>query len=424
MQDDRLKDCAPGRSEYGSLRALLPDVPSGQPSGHMDTPRTLPLVARVSRKAIFPALLVALVLVAAGCAQISTPKGWSGGVISGDALIIGTEDGTVLAVDKIEGTTLWVQGLRGEPEVDRAVYGTPAVAGDNVFVGGYDSILYAYNTEGQEIWQEPLGGRIVGGPAVVGDLVIAGVALDDAEGGRQGRLYAFEADTGDSVWSFPTDGPIWSAPAVSAGTVYFGTLGKVIFAVSVDNGQEVWRFETGGAVVASPLIMGGRVYVGDFDSVFYALNAQTGAFVWRFDGAARWYWAKAIAHKGTIYAPSLDGNLYALDAASGRMLWKYETEGAIVGSPVILGDRIIVPVADGDDSKISILELNGSFSAACKIGEDVRTPLVADGDLIYFGVADHSIRALRIKSSGNPDEEWVYFTDREDPIPRERAKAC
>jgi hypothetical protein len=106
------------------------------------------------------------------------------------------------------------------------------------------------------------------------------------------------------------------------------------------------------------------------------------------------------------------------------LLWKYETEGAIVGSPVVLGDRIIVPVAEGDDSRISIIELNGSPSAACKIGDDVRTPLVADGDLIYFGVTDHSIRALRIKSSGNPDEEWVYFTDREDPIPRERAKAC
>ena len=420
MQDDRLDDCAPGRAEYGCPPGNSPPVASG----HMDTPRSFPLVTRVSRTAMIPALMVALVLVAAGCVGISTPQGWSGGAISGEALIIGTEDGTVLAVDKVEGTTVWVQGLRGENELDRAVYGIPAVSGDNVFVGGYDSILYAYDTEGQERWQEPLGGRIVGGPAVAGGLVIAGVALDEAEGGRQGALYAFETDTGDSAWSFPTDGPIWSPPAVSAGTVYFGTLGKAIFAVSVDNGQEMWRFETGGAVVASPLIADGRVYVGDFDSVFYALNAQTGAFVWRFDGAERWYWAKAIAHQGIIFAPSLDGNLYALDAASGRLLWKFETEGAIVGSPVILGDRIIVPVAEGADSRISIVELNGSSSSACNVGDDVRTPLVADGDLIYFGVTDHSIRALRIKSSGNPDEEWVYFTDREDPIPRGRAKAC
>lgn len=420
MLDNRPEDCAPARTDYSVTNARV----SGVPLGQMDATWALRLMTRVIRGSIFPALMVALVLVGVGCAGISTPEGWSGGVISGNALIIGTSDGTVLAVDKIEGTTIWVQGLRGEEETDRAVYGIPAVADGNVFVGGYDSILYAYDTEGEERWQEPLGGRIVGGPAVVGDLVIAGVALDEPIGDRQGRLHAFETETGDSAWVFPTVGPIWSAPTVWAGTVYFGTLGKAVFAVSVDNGQEVWRFETGGAVVASPLIERGRVYVGDFDSVFYALNAQTGAIVWRFDGAARWYWAKAIAHRGTIYAPSLDGNLYALDAASGRLLWTFETEGAIVGSPVILGDLIAVPVANGDDSKIAMVELNGISSEACLIGEDVRTPLVADGDLIYFGVSDHSIRALRIKSSGNPDEEWVYFTDREDPIARERAKSC
>ena len=410
----------PTRTEIGRGQADLP----ANSSFDMYTPQTLPLMAHVSRRTTLSALLVALVLVTAACARISEPEGFSGGVISGDALIIGTEEGTVLAVDKIEGTTLWVQGLRGEEESDRAVYGIPALSEDNVFVGGYDSILYSYDLQGNERWQEPLGGRIIGGPAVAGNLVIAGVALDDAKGGQQGTLYAFAADTGDSVWSFSTEGPIWSAPTVYEGVVYFGTLGKVIFAVSVAEGREQWRVDTGGAVVASPLIVGGRVYVGAFDSVFYALDARTGEEVWRFSGAERWYWAKAIAHQGTIYAPSLDGNLYALDALSGELRWTFETEGAIVGSPVIMGDRIIVPVADGDDSKISIVELNGSSSEACKIGDDIRTPLVADGDLIYFGVTDHSIRALRIKSSGNPDEEWVYFTDRDDPIPRERAKAC
>ena len=421
MLDERVEACAPRHTDYGPLHAHLPAVPSGQ----MDKPRSLPLMAHVPHRATFAALMVALVLVASACARISEPKGWSGGVISGDALIIGTEEGSVLAVDKIEGTTLWVQGLRGEVESNRAVYGIPAVTEDNVFVGGYDSILYSYDVQGGERWQERLDGRIIGGPAVAGDLVIAGVALDDANGGPQGKLYAFEADTGDSEWSFSTEGPIWSAPAVSEGTVYFGTLGKAIFALSVEDGRERWRFDTGGAVVASPLIAGGRLYVGAFDSVFYALDAQTGDEVWRFDGAKRWYWAKAVAHEGTIYAPSLDGNLYALDAASGDLRWTFVTEGAIVGSPVVLGDLIAVPVANGDDSMISIVELiDGSSSESCKIGDDIRTPLVADGDLIYFGVTDHSIRALRIKSSGNPDEEWVYFTDREDPIPRERAKAC
>ena len=382
--------------------------------------------ARRSHRAAFVMLMLTALLAAAACARISDPEGWSGGVVTDDALIIGTMEGQVLAVDKNDGSTLWGQDLGGEEESDRAVYGTPVVSDDAIFVGGYDSILYAYDRQGQEIWEEPLGGRIMGGPALAGDLLLVGSARDEPEGGREGTLYAFDASTGDEVWRFSTVGRIWSPPTVANGVVYFGTLDKTIYAVAVglEEGRELWRFKTGGAVVAAPLIENGRVYVGAFDSVFYALDAQTGAEVWRFNGAERWYWGKAIAHEGTIFAPSLDGNLYALDADSGRLLWTFESEGAIVGSPVFVSNLLAVPVADGGESRISLVELNGSFRAACRIGDDIRTPLVADGDLIYFGVNDHSIRALRIKRNGNPDEEWVYFTNREDPIPTDRAKAC
>jgi len=31
---------------------------------------------------------------------------------------------------------------------------------------------------------------------------------------------------------------------------------------------------------------------------------------------------------------------------------------------------------------------------------------------------------VRVKESGNPDEEWIHFTDRDDPLPRGRAPAC
>lgn len=402
---------------------------SGGSSVLKSTTLPFPTKKKIFHGIVFPMGIAALILFAIACTGIDQPRGWSGGVISGDALIIGTEDGHVLAVDKVDGTTIWVKRLRSEDETDPAIYGTPAMAGDQVFFGeygdDYEGALYAFDLQGQRKWSEPLNGRIIGGPVVVDGLVIAGVALGEAIQGQQGMLSAYDVETREKVWSFDTGGAIWSTPGVSDGFAYFGTLGKNIFAVSVKDGQERWRFNTGGAVVASPLIDGGRVYVGDFDSIFYALDAATGDVVWRFDGADRWYWAKAVAHEGVIFAPSLDGNLYALDANSGELRWKFETEGTIVGSPVVVGNRLAVPVAAGDDSRISIVEMNGVSREICRIGEDVRTPLVSEGDLIYFGVTDHSIRALRIKTrSGNPDEEWVYYTDRDDPRPVERAEAC
>ena len=369
------------------------------------------------------ALALVLVMLTAACARISGPEGWSGGVVKDDTLYIGTADGSLLAVDKTDGSTLWRRELLADEDVDQAIYGTVAVSDDSVYVGGYNGSLYVFGLDGSEIrWgNQPLGGPIVGGPTLVDNLVIVGTAIDESQENGKGMVHALDAETGDTVWRFSADGSVWSAPTVADGVVYFGTLDKTVYAVNLEDGTELWRQSTEGAVVASPLVSGGRVYIGAFDSTFYALDAKTGDVDWKFTESNLWYWAKALALGNTIFAPSLDGNLYALDADTGTRLWTFESEGAIVGTPVFVAGMLAIPVADGSDSKIHIIELNGSLKDACRIGEDVRTPLVADGDLIYFGAKDKSIRALSIS---NPDEEWVYLTDKDDPLPRDRAKAC
>lgn len=372
---------------------------------------------------------MALVLVGAtaACEQINHPEGWSGGVLAEDVLYIGTAEGRVLALDKASGSTRWRTDIQVAEDENQAIYGRVAVSDDSVYVGGYNGSLYVFGLDGYEVrWgNQPLGGRIVGGPTVVGGLVVVGTSVDKSQNDDgQGAVYAVDAETGHTVWRFPAVGSVWSAPTVVDGVVYFGTLSKMVYAVNLEDGSELWRQTTGGAVVASPLVTGGRVYVGAFDSVFYALDAATGDVDWKFTDSERWYWAQALNLGGTVFAPSLDGNLYALDADTGEKLWAFESEGAIVGTPAFISGMLAIPVADGGRSKIHVVELNGSLKDACRIGEDVRTPLVTDGDLIYFGAKDKSIRALSIGSNGNPDEEWVHFTDKDDPLPRDRAKAC
>ena len=44
--------------------------------------------------------------------------------------------------------------------------------------------------------------------------------------------------------------------------------------------------------------------------------------------------------------------------------------------------------------------------------------------MIYFGAQDKSIRAISVSANGNPDEEWVHFTDKDDPVARGRIRAC
>lgn len=370
-------------------------------------------------------IFVSMCILLMGCSRIGTPQGWSSGSVSGENLFIGTMEGELLAVHKETGDLSWRRQIPTAEDSDRAIYGNIAVTDSSVFVGGYDGSLYAYDRQGDLLWEEPLPGQIVGGPTVHGDRILIGTGTVSSSNGSGGALHAIDIESNDPVWTYRTDGPVWSTPTVDNGVVLVGSLDHNVYAVDIEDGSEKWRFMSGGAVTSGITVAEGRVIFGSFDSTLYALDIATGNLVWRFDGASSWYWSAPLIADGVVYAPSLDGALYALELSTGDLTWVFDTEGGqLVGSPATINELLAVPVADGGDSRIALLETNGSLLAACRIGDDVRTSLEVDGDLIYFGAKDSTIRALRIKGNGNPDEKWVFVTNEDDPHPSDRPKAC
>ena len=379
-----------------------------------------------ARARLLPTAVFALALLAfVGCGRIAVPEGWSGGVIGDDKLFIGTSEGEVRAIDFVGGWTEWQFTLQGEEQF-RAVYGTPAVASGALYVSSYDGRLYAFSLDGQVRWierlgiVEPPGDALVGGPAVSDGVVLVGSS--------DGNVYALVAEDGSQLWQFNTNGKVWSTPAVSDGIAYFGSLDHSVYAVGVQDGSQQWRFSAGGAVAASPVVHGGRVYVGAFDSVFYALNARTGREEWRFDGATNWYWGQAVVHDDTVFAPSLDGTLYALNASTGDLRWRVDTEGPIVGAPAMVIPTVVAKdpmlAVGSSDGKVRLISLGGTVLGVCNIYEEIRTPIVSWEDFIYFGARDRSIRSLFIELNGNPDEEWVHFTNQDNPPQTDQPRAC
>ena len=385
---------------------------------------------RASARLIVVAQLL-LLLSLVGCARLGNPEGWSKGTVVGETLYIGTMEGDLRALDINTGDTIWTFELPGEDTQTRAIYGTPAVdvEGEMLYVGGYDGVLYALplapdETRGdvRQIWDVRVGGgdHIVGSPVVaqVGD---RGVVLI---GSSDGKLYAYDAADGTFQWSFPTGNKIWSTPAVANGIAYIGSLDHSLYAVNVTDGSDAWPspFSAGGAFTATPLIARGRVYAGAFDGVFYAIDAQTGSEVRRFEEASKWYWGGAIAVEDTVFAPSLDGNVYALDIDTLELRWTLKADDAVIGSPAIVHDRIAAPSMDG---RVRLVRLtDGADEQQCNIGEKLRSSLAVHDDVLYVSATDHSIRALRVKTNGNPDEEWVHFTDQEVSVPRDWVESC
>ena len=123
-----------------------------------------------------------------------------------------------------------------------------------------------------------------------------------------------------------------------------------------------------------------------------------------------------------VYAPSMDGHLYALDIATGVKKWSFDTSDAIVSSPVLVNKFLAVASVDG---KVHIISSNnGQEQVACDLGEEIRSDLGSHNSIVFVKTEAHSIIALQIKDNGNPDEIWIYLTNEDDPIPRDRIPAC
>ena len=179
------------------------------------------------------------------------------------------------------------------------VLSSPAVVGGIVYVGSADHHVYALvAADGRIRWRYRTEGAVNSSPAVTGGTVFV-VSTD-------GNLYALDAIDGKLLWTFRTQGErrftapgihgamprtesmpdpydvFLSSPAVVAGTVYFGSGDRHVYAVDAQSGALRWRFETGDVVHASPAVADGVVYIGSWDRNFYALDTATGALVWKF----------------------------------------------------------------------------------------------------------------------------------------------
>jgi PKD repeat protein/outer membrane protein assembly factor BamB len=121
------------------------------------------------------------------------------------------------------------------------------------------------------------------------------------------------------IWSFRTNGSIYSSPAVVNGTVYFGSWDGFLYALNSSNGALQWKrylgqttvpLCRGGAtqgVTSSPEVWNNTVYVGGGNSSWYALNATTGGIVWNFSvgnnsaTGGNYNWASPVIFDHELY---------------------------------------------------------------------------------------------------------------------------
>jgi outer membrane protein assembly factor BamB len=312
------------------------------------------------------------------------------------------------------------------------VISSPAIAGNNIYVGSTDGNFYAVDREkGTQKWKFEAKSRITSSAAVADGIVYFGA--------YNGAFYALDASNGQLKWKFETGGERrfsakhlhgsqpaaetmpdpWdcylSSPVVANGTVYFGSGDGNVYALNAASGAVQWKFKTGDVVHASPAIANGTVFIGSWDSYFYALDAANGKERWRFKTGDDFdihnqvgIQSSAAVMDGTVYFGCRDSNLYALDAATGQKKWAFSTKGSwVITSPAVRDGKVYF--ATSDSGLLYELDASGTvvFSLSFMGWPTFSSPAVA-GDMLYVGSTDGTLKALNL---ADRKLAWTFQTD-------------
>jgi len=189
-----------------------------------------------------------------------------------DVVMVGANDGVLHGYDTNTGEELWSRDFEAALGREADIKTTAAMSESRGIgvLGTWDHNLYAIDLgNGEVVWQFDTGGSIQGSPA-----------LDDENGrvfqgssGSGDTFFAVDLDTGERVWSIRA-GRVSSSPAISGdrSRVVFGSADEKVVAVEADTGEIVWEFPTDGGVTASPILVGDMIYVAARLGSLYALR--------------------------------------------------------------------------------------------------------------------------------------------------------
>ena len=223
-------------------------------------------------------------------------------------------------------------------------------------------------------WNVGPGEKILHGQWSSPSIGVIGGVKQIVFAGGDGRLYAFEPETGKEFWTFQCN---------PEGSVYkLGGLG------------------TRNELLATPVIYKDRVYIamgqdpehGEGAGHMYAVDGTKrgditkSGVVWRNDEVERGL-ATVSIYDNILYHCDLSGKFRAIDPETGKVLWRHEMGSAVWSSPYYVDGKIfqgdedghVVIFAPGKEKKI----IN-----TIEMGSSVYTTPVAANGVLYINTRE------------------------------------
>ncbi|OZU88363.1 hypothetical protein CIL03_11985 [Virgibacillus indicus] len=299
------------------------------------------------------------------------------------------------------------------------VRATPVVAGNKLFVGNHNSgDLFAFDVvSGEKLWQNKAPNWIHSEMIYKDGKVFVGFGNrffqeNGIRGTEESGVLALDAETGEIIWKYNTDGEVMPTPAYYDGSLYIATGDKHLYKLDPETGDLLHKAEIGSIIsMSAPNITDSTLYVGGGKPVPYTFSAYdltNDEFKWQTefpDVFAGLDDVPPAVADGLVVTTALVGDsddpehlMYAMDVETGEIQWQTSLgKGEFVknnksGAPMIYEGNIYV------GSPITKTFYAYDLQTGDKLwefeDEVMKAPPVAQDGIVYFSNTKGYVHAL------------------------------
>ena len=347
--------------------------------------------------------------------------------------------------DRNDGTLLWQRDIKGslatQDRLNPNVLGhgfassTPVTDGESVFAFFGTSGVFAYDVEGEFLWQTDVGRKHENFGSCASLVLHKNLLIVNASAEAQ-RAFALDKTTGAGVWKIDNVIQSWSTPVVAQAPDGSSELllsqQDIIRGFDPDTGVELWTCEgILDYVVPTPVVVDGVAYCnggkqpqafavrlggrGDVTKSHKSWEAKLGANV-----------VSPVVYQGHVYLMKDQGVFQVVDAKTGDIVKRKRVKktGTIFASPLLAGDKIFFPLVEGvlvveAQPELSEVSLNkfadekGDFKAALAVSGD-RLFTRNDKFLYCIGPNKTKTRVVKHDAAKSDESKLVAAKDKYD----------
>jgi outer membrane protein assembly factor BamB len=291
--------------------------------------------------------------------KVSIQSVWSTGVgksesfvmrpaLAGDYLYTSASNGTIKKVDTLSGKTVW------ETKAPSDISSGPGTDGNVVVVGSTKGDVYAFDSNGEKLWQDKVGGEVLTEP-----LLLSGVAIVRT---IDNRIIGFDAKTGKRRWSYVRPQSALALRTsvamvpVAADAFVTGFSGGKLGVMGALSGNLLWEaalsypkgfseIERMTDVTAPPTLMGRRLCAVAFQGRIACGDLSAGSFTWAKDFSS---FTGTAQSQDFVFAADEKSHVVAFRAADGVEVWRNDSmTWRDVGEPIAVGRLLVMGDSQG-----------------------------------------------------------------------------